>query len=69
MTTLIVLALVLAVGYLFSIKAHPFTACRVCKGGSRHRGAFYTYAYRPCRRCKGSGRKLRLGAQLLGRDH
>jgi hypothetical protein len=68
MGTLIVVAAVFAVGYLLSISLHPFTNCRACKGGSRHRGAIYSYAYRACRRCEGSGRQLRFGAQLLGRN-
>ncbi|MGH3481195.1 MAG: hypothetical protein ACRDQD_30785 [Nocardioidaceae bacterium] len=69
MTVLLVLVVVALVGYLISIRVHPFTNCRRCNGGSRHKGAFYSYAYRPCRRCKGSGRKRRLGAQVLGRSH
>ena len=68
MATLIVVAMVFGVGYLLSIRLHPFTNCRACKGGSRHRGAIYSRAYRVCRRCKGSGRRLRFGALLLGRD-
>jgi DnaJ-class molecular chaperone len=63
---LIVVAAVFAVGYLLSIRLHPFTNCRACKGGSRQRGAIYRHGYRTCRRCKGSGRKLRFGAQLRG---
>jgi hypothetical protein len=68
MATLIVVATVFAVGYLLSLRLHPFTNCRACKGGRRHRAAIYSYAYRACRRCKGSGRMLRFGAQLLGRN-
>jgi hypothetical protein len=68
MAALIVVATVFAVGYLVSIRLHPFTNCPACKGGSRHRGAIYSYAYRVCRRCKGTGRRLRFGAQLLGHN-
>jgi DnaJ-class molecular chaperone len=66
MVTIAVVLTIFAVGYLFSIRAHPYTACRFCKGGSRHRAAIFSYSYRPCRHCKGSGRKRRFGAQLLG---
>jgi DnaJ-class molecular chaperone len=69
MTVLLVVATVLAVGYLISIRLHPLTNCRRCKGTNKHWGAIYRHAYRRCRRCKGTGRKLRFGAQVLGRTH
>jgi len=65
--TLFWLAVVLVVlGYLFSLWAHPWAKCGLCKGKARHVGAVYTYAWRPCRRCGGSGRKYRLGVRMTG---
>lgn len=69
MTVLLVIAVVFVVGYVISIKRHPFTNCRWCKGGSRHKGAVWSYGYRACSHCKGSGRKRRFGAQVLGSDN
>ena len=66
MAILVAVAVVLVIGYLISIRVHPFTNCGRCNGGSRHKGAIYSYAYRPCRRCKGSGRKKRFGGKVLG---
>ena len=66
MTILLVLAVVLVVGYLISIKVHPFTTCRRCNGTNRHKGAIYTYSFRRCRRCDGTGRKERFGARVFG---
>ena len=66
MAILIVIAVVLVVGYVVSVKRHPFTACRWCNGGNKHKGAVFRYGFRPCTHCNGSGRKRRLGAQVLG---
>jgi hypothetical protein len=63
-TAIGILALVVG-GYLFSLWAHPYTKCRVCNGGGRHRGAIFYYAFRSCRACGGSGQKRRLGAWIF----
>jgi hypothetical protein len=65
MSILIILSIVVIIGYYFSLKAHPYTKCRVCNGGSRHFGSIYTYAHRRCRKCGGTGRKERLGVRLF----
>jgi DnaJ-class molecular chaperone len=69
MAVLLVTAAIIAAGYLISLRLHPLMNCGRCKGTNKHRGAIYSYAYRPCRRCKGSGRKRRLGARVLGKAH
>lgn len=56
---------IIAAGYLLSLWIHPWTACRACKGRSRHRGTIYRYAFGDCLRCRGSGRKLRSGVRVL----
>jgi hypothetical protein len=57
--------LVWGVGYWISLRIHPYTACRSCKGGARRRGRFFSRSFGPCRSCKGTGRQLRLGARLF----
>jgi hypothetical protein len=66
MTVLLALGAVVVVAYLISIRLHPLTTCRRCNGSSRHKGAVYSYGFRPCRRCKGAGSKRRLGARVFG---
>jgi hypothetical protein len=54
-------------GYLISLRLHPFTRCRACRGlatPGRPHGSFYTYAHRRCRRCGGTNRQERLGTRL-----
>lgn len=62
MWTIVVVA---ALCYLASL-ALPYVACRACKKTpGRHHGAIFTFAHRKCRRCRGAGRELRLGARLV----
>lgn len=42
----------------------PFGNCRKCDGAGRFRSASGR-AWRPCRRCKGSGSRVRFGRRLL----
>jgi hypothetical protein len=42
----------------------PYAACGHCSGSGRHRSPCGAN-WRLCRRCKGSGRKVRLGARML----
>lgn len=42
----------------------PYTACSWCDGKGKHRSPSGKH-WRPCFRCKGSGRKLRRGRRLL----
>lgn len=66
MSVQLVFVLIVAfAGYLVSLWLHPYTRCRACGGSSRHVGAVFGYGFRPCRRCKGKGRKVRLGCHLF----
>jgi DnaJ-class molecular chaperone len=65
MSILIILIIIFIFGYYLSLKAHPFTKCKLCNGRGRHFGTMYTYAYRRCSKCGGSGRKDRLGVRLF----
>ena len=64
MGLLIVLLVLLGAGYLISLRLHPFRRCPACRGTGRHRGGFFTYSHRRCRRCGGGSRQHRLGVQL-----
>jgi hypothetical protein len=63
---LAIAALVLLVGYAASLRLHPRAACRACKGSGRYYGAVYSWAFRFCPACLGSGRKVRFGAARWG---
>lgn len=65
-STPLLIAAVLAGGYLLSLHPHPHTHCRSCQGNSRSYGTIYTHAFRLCGACGGRGRQRRLGARLLG---
>jgi DnaJ-class molecular chaperone len=64
-------AIVAAVGYFVSLRIHPLTRCRTCKRQGRHFGGVYSYAYRRCRTCGGSGQQDRLGVKIFlgGTNH
>lgn len=65
MAAFIVIALIAGAGYLISLRIHPLKRCPVCKMTGRHFGAIYSYGYRRCRACDGTGRKDRLGAKIF----
>jgi DnaJ-class molecular chaperone len=65
MSILVILVIIIIVGYYVSLRAHPYTKCRLCNGRGRHFGSVYTYAHRRCRKCGGNGRKDRLGVRLF----
>lgn len=56
-------ALGFLIGYLLSLKWHPYRNCRVCAGG-RRRGTIFTKGLRTCGRCAGRGRRLRAGTWI-----
>jgi DnaJ-class molecular chaperone len=58
---------VLLLGYLLSLRLHPYTSCRACKGRGRNRGGVYRFSFGDCGRCAGKGRKLRLGVRMFGK--
>lgn len=57
-------AVVLAVGYALACWLWPFTAHGRCNGTGKLRSPSGK-AWRTCRGCKGSGRKLRIGRRLF----
>jgi DnaJ-class molecular chaperone len=61
MVVLILLAVIAVVGYLASLRAHPWRRCRACKGTGRHSGSVFKYSQRACASCGGNGRRARLG--------
>jgi hypothetical protein len=61
---LILAALTGAAAYTFACWIWPFRACTKCGGIGRFRSPTGR-AWRPCRRCKGSGAKLRTGRRIL----
>jgi hypothetical protein len=63
---LIIAASVLGAGYAVSIRLHPRIACRKCKGSGRYYGWLYSWVFRFCRDCLGTGRKIRYGAAAWG---
>jgi len=64
MSVLVVLAVFFG-GYLISLRIHPLRKCPVCKMTGRHFGGLYTYSYRRCRNCDGTGRRDRWGTQVF----
>ena len=54
--------------YVLSLMLHPYTRCEACRrrGENRESGAMFSYAFRPCWRCRGRGSKQRFGARMLG---
>jgi DnaJ-class molecular chaperone len=65
MAALVIIVLIAGFGYLVSLRVHPLRRCPVCKMQGRHFGSVYSYAYRRCRACGGTGRKDRLGAKIF----
>jgi len=57
---------VVAVGYLIGCRIWPYTNCSRCHGDGTSR-APSPKAFRDCPRCKGTGRRTRIGRRLL--DH
>jgi hypothetical protein len=64
----IILAIIFALLYYVSLRTHPYTKCRVCDGKSKHYNTIFPEAFRPCRKCGGSGRRERIGARLVRGD-
>ena len=63
----ILLGVIVLVGYLISLRLHPFGSCPACRNrraAGRHHGSVYTYSHRRCRRCDGTNRQERWGTRL-----
>ncbi|WP_144070242.1 hypothetical protein [Nonomuraea indica] len=57
-----------AIVYLLSCAIHPYKICPACKKSGQSNSTTFKGAFGACRRCKGTGRRIRAGARLLGRD-
>lgn len=64
MDTLVLLALTAAAGYVVACAIWPFAACRWCSGTGKRRSPTGK-AWRPCGRCGGKGRRVRLGRRIF----
>ncbi len=63
---LLLTALIPAGRYYWSIRTHPFTACRRCGGAAQHRDPLMPWAKRECYACLGlPGRKIRFGSRVF----
>ncbi len=62
--TVALVAAVLLVAYIAACAIYPFTAHGRCNGTGKLRSPSGK-AWRTCRGCKGSGRKLRIGRRLF----
>ncbi|HEY0716431.1 MAG TPA: hypothetical protein VGD68_02350 [Streptosporangiaceae bacterium] len=68
MAAFILIVLIAGFGYFVSLRIHPYRRCPACtKSPGRHWGSVYSYGYRRCRACGGTGRKDRLGAKIFFR--
>jgi len=58
----VALAALAFVGWrLLAILLFPYAPCWHCRGSGKHRSGKY---WRPCRKCKGTGRRTRLGRRI-----
>lgn len=62
----VLLIALLIVGYATACLIWPYAPCGRCQSG-RHSSPSGEY-WRKCRRCGGSGKKIRLGRRLLAGD-
>ncbi|GAA2279213.1 hypothetical protein GCM10010149_23650 [Nonomuraea roseoviolacea subsp. roseoviolacea] len=65
LTVLAVLAAGLAVAYRHSLKHHPYTDCRRCKGTGQRRSWLFAHSVGYCPDCTGTGLKTRAGVRLF----
>lgn len=47
----------------------PYGKCRSCGGSGRRHATFGGKGFRYCRRCKGSGARLRIGRRIFNHLH
>ena len=66
MFTVVVLGLIALVLWAGSLYLWPFAPCRKCGGSGRNRGSDGK-RHGECRRCKTSGRRIRIGARTVHR--
>ncbi len=66
MPGLIIAAVILAAGYLFSLRLNPRIRHRSCRGSGRASGWLYTWTWHRCAGCGGRGQVIRWGATRWG---
>jgi hypothetical protein len=59
----IFVAVVLSAGYVATCTIWPWGACGRCEGGRKY-APFSRKHWRDCRKCKGTGRRVRLGRRV-----
>lgn len=57
----------LALHYAVSCFIRPYRDCWVCSGQAHHRSKSNRRLSRPCRWCRASGKRLRIGRRLYNR--
>ena len=62
---LVLIIVIVAVGYLVSLRLHPLRKCPTCNMSGRHYGAIFSNNYRRCKRCEGRGQLDRVGTQVF----
>jgi DnaJ-class molecular chaperone len=62
---LVLIAIIVAVGYVVSTRLHPLRRCPTCKGTGRLFGSFYKGSYRRCAKCQGRGQLDRAGTKVF----
>jgi hypothetical protein len=68
MGALVIVILIAVVGYLISLRLHPYgRMCGRCKGTGIQRGAIFRYSVRQCTRCGGNQARGRYGLRTLHR--
>ena len=65
--TAIAIALLPVLAYVGSCIARPFRDCWLCAGRGHHRSDSNRKLSRPCRWCKATGKRLRIGRRLWNR--
>lgn len=66
MLTLIILGLIAAAGWVISLYRWPYAPCGKCEGSGKNPGS-NGKRHGQCRRCKGAGRRQRIGAKTIHR--
>ena len=61
MSVLVLIAIVVLVGWGYSVQRHPIRRCPSCKGSKKNAGSTHL-RWGLCGRCKGKGEVRRLGA-------
>lgn len=61
------IALVVLTGYALSCAVRPYRDCWLCDGKAHHRSKRNPKLSRPCRWCRSTGKRLRLGRRLWNR--